>query len=182
MKSKFLVWSLTVVLLAAAWGVSKATLPDDAATAPFATVAAIDEPVATRNLAVTVTDVHVASAVTDAEGWAAEGTWLVVDLEAAAVVTQESGSLRLAELVIGDRTFTATGRGTTFAGQGLFTGVPRSGSLAFELPPDAVAGTATLRLGMADEVLLDGVIEVPLRLDEIPVETEVVLDENGWAR
>ncbi len=187
MKEKILVWSLTVVLLAAAWGVSKATLTDDAATAPFPTVAALDEPVAARNLAATVTDVHVATRVTDAEGWTAEGTWLVVDLTAATVVTQQSATLRLAELVIGDRTFTATDRGTTLVGQRLFTGVPRSGSIAFELPADALTGSGVLRLGVPSEaspndVPLDGVIELTVRLDELPVEVDVALDENGWAR
>ncbi len=182
MKNKFLVWTLTFVLLAAAWGVSKATLPDDAATTPFPAVAALDEPVITRDLAVTVTDVHRARRVADADGWSAEGTWFVVDLEVASVIGQDAASLQLAQLVIGDRIFHATERGTTLYEQRLFTGVPRSGSLAFELPEEVVGGAATLRLSTADDPLLDGIIEMPLQLDEIPVETEVVLDENGWAR
>lgn len=186
MKQKVLVWSLTLVLLAAAWGVSKATLPDDTSIAAFSTVAVLDEPVTVRNLEVTVTDVHAASRVTDADGWSAEGTWIVVDLEAASVVTQEAATLGLAELVIGDRTFSATDRGTTFAEQRLFTGVARAGSLAFELPADALTGPATLRLGVPsgspNEVLLDGLIELPLVRDDLPVEVEVPLDENGWAR
>jgi len=185
-KKTILVWSLTVVLLAAAWGVSKATLPDEMSTAAFPTIAQLDERVTTRNLEVTVTDVHVASRVTDVDGWSAEGTWVVVDLEAAAVQTQESGTLGLAELVIGDRTFTATDRGTTFAEHQLVTDVARAGSLAFELPADAVTGSATLRLGAPSgsprEVLLDDVIELHLDLDGELVEVDVTLDENGWAR
>ena len=182
MKKTILVWSLTLVLLAAAWSVSKATLPDDASTAPFPAAAEVGEAVTTRNLAVTVTDVHVANRVRDAEGWSAEGSWVVVDLEAAGVLSQDEGSLALAQLVIGDRTFAATERGTTFLDQRLVTGVPRSGSIAFELPDDALAGFATLRLGTADEVLLDDVIELTIELDGLPVEAEVALDENGWAR
>lgn len=177
-----LVWSLTLVLLAAAWGVSKATLPDEASTVPFPIAAEFDEPVAARTLAVTVTDVHVAHRVSDAKDWTAEGTWVVVDLEVAGVLTQDEGTLQLAQLVIGDRTFGATDRGTTFLDQRLVTGVPRSGSVAFELPEGVAAGPATLRLGTADEVLLDDVIELPLQLDEVAVETEVLLEENGWAR
>lgn len=182
MKKTILVWSLTLVLLAAAWGVSKATLSDDASTAPFPATAEIGETVTTRNLAVTVTDVHVADRVRDARDWSAEGSWVVVDLEAAGVLTQDERLLQLAQLVIGDRTFGATERGTTFLDQRLVTGVPRSGSVAFELPEDALAGTATLRLGTADEVLLDDVIELTIELDGMPVEAEVMLDENGWAR
>lgn len=182
MKKTILVWSLTLVLLAAAWGVSKATLPDDASTAPFPAAAQIDETVTTRNLAVTVTDVHVAERVRDVTEWSADGSWVVVDLEAAGVLTQDEGSLLRAQLVVGDRTFGATDRGTTFLDQRLVTGVPRSGSIAFELPEDALAGSAILRLGMSDEVLLDDVIELPIELGAVPVETEVTFDENGWAR
>jgi hypothetical protein len=148
--------------------------------------ATLGEQSTTRNLAVTVTDVRLAKRVTDAKGWSAEGSWLVVDLEAASVVTQELSTLTFAQLVIGDRTFSATDRGTTFLAQRLITGVPRSGSLAFELPEDALTGSATLRLGVPSgapgEVLLDGVIELPVLLDDLPVDAEVLLDENGWPR
>lgn len=186
MKEKLLAWSLTLVLLVGAWGLSKATLPDESTTEAFPAVAAIGEPIITRNLEVTVTDVQVARRVTDPDGWTAEGTWLVVDLEAASVLTQEGSSLGLTQLVIGDRTFTATDRGTSFVDQRLVTGVPRSGSLAFELPADAPTGTATLRLGLPTgspgEVLLDDVVELVLDLDEIPVDAEALIVENGWAR
>ncbi|CAH0247525.1 hypothetical protein SRABI76_03157 [Microbacterium oxydans] len=182
MKKTILVWSLTLVLLAAAWGISKATLPDDASTLPFPAATEVGETVTTRNLAVTVTDVHVANRVRDAAEWSADGSWVVVDLEAAGVLTQDEGTLALAQLVIGDRTFGATDRGTTFLDQRLVTGVPRSGSLAFELPEDALAGTATLRLGTAREVQLDDVIELTIELGSLPVDAEVALDENGWAR
>ncbi|MHC9044649.1 DUF4352 domain-containing protein [Microbacterium saperdae] len=186
MKKHILVWLLTLTLLVVAWGVSKVTLPDDSTIAPFPVAATVGEQAVTRNLAVTVTDVRLANRVTDAKGWSAEGSWLVVDLEAASVVTQELGTLSLAQLVIGDRTFSATDRGTTLVDQRLITGVPRSGSLAFELPEDALTGRATLRLGVPSgsyrEVLLDGVIDLPIALDDLPVDAEVLLDENGWAR
>jgi hypothetical protein len=181
-----LVWAATLALLAGAWVVTKVTLPDDAMIAPFPHAATIGEPTTTRNLAVTVTDVHLAHQVTDSTGWTAEGNWLVIDLEAATVVTQNLGTLRLAQLTVGDRTFSATDRGTTFAAQSLVTGVPRSGSLAFELPDDALDGRATLRLGIpsgsAGEVLLDDVIDLPITLGDLAVEDEALLDENGWAR
>ncbi|MFS0910593.1 hypothetical protein AB3M89_02295 [Microbacterium sp. 179-I 3D2 NHS] len=184
MRKHIIVWLATAALLACAWGVSKVSLPDDAAVAPFPTTATIGERASTRNLSVTVTDLHRATRVTDAEGWSAEGNWLVVDLDAASEATQNGSILSLAELTIGERTFTATDRGTTFLRQRLVTGVPRSGSLAFELPDDATGGRATLRLGVptgGGEVLLDGVIDLPLDLSAVPLEVEVPLDENGWA-
>ena len=186
MKKHILIWVATAALLVCAWGVSKATLPDDAPNAPFPTVAKIGEEASTRNLAVTVTDVHLADRVTDAKGWSADGTWLVVDLEAATGVTQDLSTLTFAEFTIGDRTFSATDRGTSFAAQRLVTGVPRSGSLAFELPDDVTRDRATLRLGVpgaaVSEVLRDTVIELSIDLSALPVEAEVLLDENGWAR
>lgn len=186
MKKHVLIWVATAALIACAWMVSKITLPDDAPDAPFPVIARIGEPASTRSLVATVTDVRLAERVTDAKGWSAEGTWLVVDLEAESVLTQELSTLAVTELVIGDRTFTATERGTTFRQQRLVTGVPRSGSLAFELPDDVGDDRATLRLAApgagGTEVLRDGVIELPVDLGELSVEDEVLLAENGWAR
>lgn len=186
MKTRVMPWLLTLALLCGAWAVVKLTPPDDADQAPFVTTAEIGELAVARNLAVTVTDVHAARRVTDAGGWSADGTWLVVDLEAAAQVSQEAANLAIAELSIGGRTFTATDRGTTFVMHPLVTGVPRSGSLAFELPDDALTGNALLRIAVTSGALggvpLDGMIELPIDLDELPVEAEVELLENGWAR
>lgn len=184
-RSKPAAWTLTGLLLVCAWGVSKATLPDEAAIAPFRTVAEQDRLATTRDLAVTVTDVRAAQKVADAEGWSAEGTWLVVDLEVAAVQSQDA-RLGLSELVVGKRTFSATDRGVTLHRTMLIPGVPRAGALAFELPADALHGRATLRLGTPTgprgDAALDGVIELELDLDEVPVEREIALPEIGWAR
>lgn len=182
---RLLPWLLTAALLAGAWGIVEVTLPDDAASAPFVTSAAIGEPAAARDLAVTVTDVRAAREVTDTAGWSADGTWLIVDLDAAAVVSAQGATLGLAELRIGELTFSATDRGTTFWRQRLVPGVARSGSLAFELPADALSGPAVLRLGNPTgraDIPLDGVIEVPLDLDDVVLVPRAELNENGWAR
>nr|WP_254408889.1 DUF4352 domain-containing protein [Streptomyces sp. AC495_CC817] len=181
MKAKVLPWLLTLVLLAGAWTLVKITLPVGSAQEPFVTVASLGETAHARNLAVTVTDVHAARSVVDAEGWSAEGAWLVVDLEASSQVTQQYAALRDATLTAGDRTFSATDRGTTFLGQALVTGVPRSGSLAFQLPDDVLDDSATLRLALTNSTL-DGVIELEIDIAAVPVESEVTLQENGWAR
>lgn len=186
LRTRVLPWLLTLVLLAAAWTIVKVTLPDSAMQEPFERTASIGEPATARNLVVTVTDVRAARRVQDAEGWSADGTWLVVDLEAASRVTQVGALLGIAELKIGDRVFSATERGTTFHRQALITGVPRSGSLAFEVPADALSGTATLQLGAPTAagygVSLDDLIVMPIDLDDVPVEASADLAENGWAR
>ncbi|WP_146008103.1 DUF4352 domain-containing protein [Microbacterium aurantiacum] len=182
MKTVILPWLLTVVLLAGAWALVKITLPVGSAQEPFVTAAELGEEAFARNFAVTVTEVHAARTVIDSEGWSAEGTWLVVDLEAAAQVKQEGTSLRVATLTIGERTFSATDRGATFYREGLVTGVPRSGSLAFEIPDDVLGEHATLRLGATGNPVLDGVIEMRIDLAALPVDSEVTLQENGWAR
>lgn len=182
LKTRVVPWLVTFVLLAGAWGVVRVTLPEGSAQAPFPTAATIGEAVSARNLTVTVTDVHAARGVRDADGWSAAGTWLIVDLEAASDQTEDGAFLGLATLRIGDREFSATERGSTFYRTRLFTGVPRSGSLAFELPADALSGTATISLGLSRQVALDGVIELSVDLDELSVEPEVDLDETGWAR
>ncbi len=182
MKKHLIVWTLTAALLAGAWTLNRLTLPEDAPESAFSTIARLDEPATTRNLAVTVTDVRRAHGVTDADGWSADGNWIVVDIEAAAVVTQRGTGLRLAELVVDGRTFHATERGTTFHRQQLVPGVPRSGTLAFEVPTEITSGQATLRFGTSSDERLDGIIELHVELDDLTVQNETVLDENGWAR
>lgn len=182
LRTKVLPWLLTLVLLTGAWALVKITLPIGSAQAPFPTTATIGEASHARNLTVTVTDVHAARHVADAQGWSADGTWLVVDLEASVEQTQVGALLGLATLSIGEREFVATQRAASLYRGGLVTGVPRSGSIAFELPADALVGTATLRLALSENTVLDGVIELPIDLDELPVEADAALHETGWAR
>ena len=83
---------------------------------------------------------------------------------------------------MGERLFTATERGQTARGMQLITGVPRHGSLAFELPEGSLEGTATLVLSWQPDNSADGVIEVGIDLDQVAIEGEVTLHEIGWAR
>lgn len=180
-RDTLLPWVLTAILLAGAWGLNAITLDDDAAYSDIVTTGAIGETVIADNLEVVVTDVHAARSIMDANGWAADGTWVVIDIDAAAVDSQDGAAIRLAELVIGDRMFTASERPVSaLQAIPLVPGVPRSGSLAFELPPDALVGTATLRLGTTTIGALRPVAEIPIALDELAVEQQVQLDENGW--
>ena len=64
----------------------------------------------------------------------------------------------------------------------LVTGVPRHGSIAFELPEGALKGPATLVFASEYVTSADGVIEITVDLDDVAVQNEVVLDPIGWAR
>jgi hypothetical protein len=175
-------WALTAALLAGAWVVNAVALPDSAPGAPFVTATTVGGTATAGNLTAKVTDVRAARSITDPRGWTAEGSWLVVELDAEAVDSQYGSLLGVAELTIDDRTFRATERGQTMFRTGaLVPGVMRHGAVAFELPADALKGTAVLRLANASTVADNGVIELLIDLAAIPVENAVNLPETGWA-
>ncbi|MGN7861879.1 hypothetical protein ACTJI8_14960 [Microbacterium sp. 22303] len=176
------VWALSIVLVVAAWGLTQVQKPDDAPYDSFVSTTTVGERATTRNLAVTVTRVRAARSVSDGDRWHADGTWLVVDLDAAAVVDQFGAALYVADLHLGDRTYSATERGKSARGMILVTGVPRHGSLAFELPEGTLKGTATLEFAADYSTAADGVIQVTVDLDQVPLQNEVELDPTGWAR
>ncbi|UNK71325.1 DUF4352 domain-containing protein [Microbacterium sp. H1-D42] len=175
-------WGTTAALLAGAWVLNAVALPENAPQTGIVVAGEAGAPTSTRNLVVTVDDVRAARSVADADGWTAEGTWLIVDISAQAIDTQVGARLGLADLVIGERTFRATERGQTFSEAKLVPGVPRSGSLAFELPPDALAGDAVLRFSPVAFPNLDGMIEIPVDLDAVPIETQVTLRATDWTK
>lgn len=189
MKKHILIWAASIAMLVCAWGISNATLPDDASLAPFPRTATIGEKTEVRNLAATITAVTFADRITDAKGWSASGTWLVVNLEAETTRAYEGGLFSFARLAVGERTFSMTERGTTFYRERLDTGVPRAGSIAFELPADIAddpaAADAVLRIaippGVPDKVERDGLIELPLDLTTIASDNDVPLAETDWA-
>jgi len=174
-------WVISLVLVIAEWGLTQLKKPDDAIYDSFVTRTEVGEQAEARNLIATVTDVHVARSVSDGDDWRAEGAWVVVDLDAAAAQTQTAALLR-AQLRIGERTFSATERGDTGNNLRLITGVPRHGSVAFEVPDEALDDEATIVLSWHRGDDADGLIEVAVDLDQLAVEDEVVLDEIGWAQ
>lgn len=174
-------WMLTAVLLGAAWCVNAWALPDGSAEASFVTNTTVGHPGTTRHLTVTVTDVRAAHAIVTPRGRTMAGTWLIVELRAETLDTSFGSLLGLAQLTISERAFSATERDLTLYREQLQTGVPRSGSMAFELPEGALSGAAALQFGLHADARLDGVIEVPIDLDDLPVEDEVTLNETGWA-
>ncbi|MGO4680068.1 hypothetical protein [Microbacterium sp. 2MCAF23] len=176
------VWALSVVLVVAAWGLTQVQKPDDAPYDSFVSTTTVGERATTRNLAVTVTRVRAARSVSDGDRWHADGTWLVVDFDAAAVVDQFGTLLATSNLHLGDRTYSATERGESARNMVLITGVPRHGSIAFEVPPGSLEGTATLEFAVDYDTDADGVIEVVVDLDQVAMQNEVTLDPEGWAR
>lgn len=174
-------WLTGIGFVAAAWVVMALTPPVDAREAPFAVIAEIGEPATGRNIEVTVTALHRASTAT-AQEWQAEGNWLVVDLDAAAVISDQAASLREVTFTIDGRTFSASERPDSILDESLLVGVPRSGSVAFELPAELTAGSGILTFALSTDSRLDSVIELAVDLDELPVEREVVLEPTEWTR
>ncbi|UJP10045.1 hypothetical protein L2X99_17090 [Microbacterium sp. KUDC0406] len=174
-------WTLSIAMVVAAWFLLQLQKPDDAVYDSFVTKTTVGEYAAARNLSATVTDVRAGRSVSDGKRWSAEGTWLVVGVDAATLQTEFASQLH-GELRIGDRIYQATERGETGRNMSLITGVPRHGSLVFELPEGQVKGDATVVLSWQSDHTADGVIEVAVDLDDVPMQYEVTLDEIAWAR
>ena len=178
--NRWATWGVGAALVAAAWGVALVTPAEDAEEAPFPVTVEVGERGVGRNVAVTVTDVRRAETVTAGE-WSAHGNWLVVDLEAEAVVSEFGALLALATIEVDGRTFRASERPESMLRGPLSVGIPRSGSIAFELPDDVAGGAGELRMGQMTDERLDSVIVVPVDLDAYPVESEADLRPSGWS-
>lgn len=176
-----LAWVAGAGCLVAAWFVASVTPTDADAAAPFVVTAAVGEPAVGRTLSVTVLDARLADAVTGPRGWSAEGSWLVVDLAAEAVDSEVSNLLGDARLVVGDREFRASERPDSMLRTPLAVGIPRAGSIAFELPADALTGLAVLRISGDEDTRLDSLIELELTLDELEHTDATTLRPTGWA-
>jgi hypothetical protein len=166
-------------LVAAAWGVAAITPADDAFESPFPITAEIGERAVGRDLAMTVTGVRRTETVR-AGDWSADGNWVIVDLDAEAVVSEYGNLLSLATLDVDGRTFGASERPDSLSRTPLAVGIPRSGSLAFELPDDVTGGTAVLRVGVDSDPRLDSVIMVEIDLDAGAIESEAELVPTDW--
>lgn len=173
-------WAIGAALVAAAWGVAVITPAEDAEEAPFAVTAEPGERAAGRNIAVTVTDVRRAESLS-AGDWSADGNWVVVDLDAEAVVSESGTLLALATLEVDGRVFRASERPESLLRHALSVGIPLSGSLAFELPAELTAGSGLLRLGESPDPRLDSVILLAVELQDLPVEQSTDLRTTEWS-
>lgn len=164
-------WAVGVACVVAAWFVALATPADTAAWDPFVVEARVGEPATGRNIAVTIDEVTRTDGVV-AGPWRADGSWVVVDLSAEAVVTERGAALNNVELIIDGRSYRSTERRENMLGQRLAVGIARSGSIAFEIPPSA-SGTAVLQLGLDGiDSRADSLITLPIDLDALPVSAD----------
>lgn len=173
-------WLITAALLVAAWLVALATPDDSASVEPFLVPATIGEAAVGRDFTVTVQDVTLADKVSDATGWSAEGTWLVVELDAEANLDQFGMLFQGATLTIDDQSFRPSERMDSFLSTSLVTGVSQSGALAFELPDDARSATGILRLSAKTDTRADSVAELEIDLGALTPVAEAEVRETDW--
>lgn len=176
-----LAWIAGLALVALAALVGEVALSDAEQQAPFVVAAEVGERAEARSFAVIVRQVRATEHVADAEGWEAEGSWLVVDLDAELLRTETAGILSHAQLQVGDRSISASERPSSLAATPLDLGLPQSGSLAFELPADVTSGAATLRLARSGELRLDSVVELAIDLGAVERVPSIELEETRWA-
>lgn len=175
-------WALATVFLAGAWFVQLNTPDEYSYEQPFVETVAIGEQGVGRNIAVTVTDVVIAQQATDAEGTSLAGTWVVVTFEAQAEYSARQASLRSATLLADDLEYFASERLASAIDMPLVPGVPKAGSIAFEVAPEALAGTLAISFALDTITMLDSIIEVRVPVDEVPRVPEATLQRADWAR
>lgn len=172
-------WAIGLTCIVAAWFVALATPGEQQTQAPFEVPATIGETATGRNLAVTITDLRRASEVS-ADGWMAEGNWVVVDLEVESLLTEDATSLANTALEIGGTRFTASERPASLKSTPLAVGVPREGSLAFELPEGLQSGAARIELALKTDASLDSMIVLSFDLEDVAVEDRTDLLPTEW--
>lgn len=182
---------------AAAWGVGIALLalaslllrlvPTDAQSEqPFTVTAAVGEAAAARTFTVTVTGAELVDVLSAGE-WRQPGNWLVIDLTVEGVGSDASSYLGRAAFVheagVGDdaqrREYRASERFPSLVTDPLVTGVPRTGSIAFELPADAT-GEGAVELAQHGDTRLDSLVSVAVDLDALERVPERAVRETGW--
>ncbi|MFS0734383.1 hypothetical protein ABC304_01025 [Microbacterium sp. 1P10UB] len=177
----WLVWTIGLALLVAAWAVIQITPSDDAAVTPFDVSGAIGDSVSGRAFEASVTDVRLGDRA-EADGWSAESTWVVVDVTAQALLDEQGSLLGHADLIVDGVRYRASERPTSVFRTGLSVGLPRSGSIAFEVPAGVTERSGVIELGLTEETRLDSVVRVPVDLAELDRSPDVELRRTEWAR
>lgn len=175
-------WALAVALLTGAWFVQLSTPDEYSYEQPFVTSVVVGEHGVGRNIAVTVKEVVIADRVTDSEGVSLDGTWVVVHFDAEAVHTGRLANLRYATLLADGLEYVATERLKTGLDMPLVPGIPRSGSMVFEVAPQALTGTLEVTFALDPITMLDSVIEVRVPIDDVQRVAEITLQRIDWAK
>nr|WP_315267150.1 hypothetical protein [Microbacterium lemovicicum] len=177
----WLVWTIGLALVVAAWAVIQITPSDDAAVTPFEVPGALGSPLSGRAFQASVTDVRLGDRA-EAGGWSAEGTWVVADVTAQALLDEQGSLLGHADLIVDGVRYRASERPPSIFRTGLSVGLPRSGSIAFEIPADVAQRAGVIELGLSEETRLDSVVRVPVDLAALDRGTDVELRKTEWAR
>lgn len=176
-------------------GVIANGIPDESVRdAPFELHGALGETLTGRNLSATVTGAQFVQQPRGelwGEPWAAEsgGIWLVVDAEAACVVSL--CHLQSVMLDVDGTRWSASERPSSLsvAQTTLAAGIPTAGALLFEVPAelaseaaDATAPVpAQLRLGIGSDDRLDSLLVIEIDLAGLQQRRSADIAEPGWA-
>jgi hypothetical protein len=172
-------WTVGLVFIAVAWFVALATPGDAQMKAAFEVPATIGQPATGRDLVATFTDLRRASHVSEG-GWSADGNWLVVDLQAQAVLTEFANSLVYVKLQFDDKQFDASERPkSSMYRAGLEVGVPWAGGLAFELPEGVDSGTGRIEIATNLDPSLDSMVVLTFDLSQVRHVEQTEMSEKG---
>ena len=175
-------WAVAAGLLVAAWFVALVTPGEEQAQSPFVVAAEMGETTTGRNIAATVIDIRRAAEIReDSDGWAADGNWLVIDLEVASVTSEALTRLDHAIVEVDGVRYSASDRPDSLARAALAAGIPQAGSLAFELPADLESGPAVLELALRSDPRLDSMIVLHFDVADASPVPQAELRETGWA-
>ncbi|GAA2834318.1 hypothetical protein FB468_2459 [Leucobacter komagatae] len=183
-------WGGGLLLLVLASLLLRAVPSDADSERPFVVTAAVGEAATARTFTVTVTDAGLADTLR-AGDWEQPGNWLVVDLSVEGAGSDATSYLGRAAFVLGTgagvgpgaesgrREYRASERFLSLVNGPLVTGVPQTGSIAFELPAGA-AGQGAIEFAQHGDTRLDSLVSVALDLDELQRVPEREVRETGW--
>ena len=177
-------WALGVGLAVAAWAVIAVTPDHREHTAdPIPVPAVIGQTVDVSRMSLTVTDVHVSDGVIPPNERVIAGRWVVVDISVMSRDSDLEAPLGGAALTLNDTVVTSSDLAygeSRLDGVQLRTGLVMSGSVLFQIPPDAPLGMATLLLSRRDDVVpgvwSDDQAQLTIDLGAIPRETDLAFD------
>lgn len=173
-------WLVGTALVAGAGLLSAITPSDQSIIGPFVVSGDQGAPTASRMLQAQVVSTSFAdSIVADGGDWKASANWLVIELEASALQTEERAEIDFATLSVDGLVFRASERvPETLLGKHLHLGTDTTGVLVFELADGIHAGEGELRLTTHYRTpQLDDLLALRVSLDEARRAATVELSE-----
>lgn len=170
-------------MLVGAWFLQTLIPAPTVVTEPLPVTGAVGEAIHGRTFTITVTDAQVSDGVEGEQGWWAEGTWVVIDVQAEAEGSEAASPyLALATLTIDGVTYSASERPKSLLDASLSVDIPVAGSLAFEINPDLANGQATLRMGTTLSPVLDSIAQLHFNLADLERTDDRTIDSPAWAK